>query len=99
MLASTRTLPQRMLVGLVRAYRLVLSPCLGAHCRFEPTCSAYALDALAAHGASAGAYLAGRRLLRCQPWCAGGHDPVPATPPRLFAWRATSRPSASKTAP
>jgi hypothetical protein len=68
----------------VRGYRLLLSPWLGSACRFEPTCSAYALEALQRHGAAAGAYLTTARLLRCHPWCAGGHDPVPAQPPPLF---------------
>ena len=72
------------LMALVRGYRLLLSPWLGSACRFEPTCSAYALEALAQHGAAAGSYLTVRRLVRCQPWCAGGHDPVPAEAPRLF---------------
>ena len=69
---------QRSLIGLVRAYRLLLSPWLGAACRFEPTCSVYAIGALQAHGAAQGSYLALRRLARCHPWCEGGHDPVPA---------------------
>ncbi len=73
------------LIGLVKAYRLLLSPWLGSSCRFTPTCSVYALGALEQHGAPAGAYLACARIARCQPWCAGGHDPVPAEPPRLFA--------------
>jgi putative membrane protein insertion efficiency factor len=72
------------LMALVRGYRLLLSPWLGSACRFEPTCSAYALEALAQHGAAAGSYLTVRRLVRCQPWCAGGHDPVPAEAPRFF---------------
>ena len=70
-------LPRRGLIGLVRAYRLLLSPWLGSSCRFEPTCSAYALQALQQHGAAIGSYLTLRRLVRCQPWCQGGHDPVP----------------------
>ena len=68
---------QRALIGAVKFYRLMLSPWLGSACRFEPTCSAYALTALETHGASTGAYLSVRRLLRCHPWCAGGCDPVP----------------------
>lgn len=74
------------LVWVVKAYRLLLSPWLGASCRFEPTCSVYALQALDQHGATGGSYLAASRILRCNPWCAGGHDPVPAklTAPRLF---------------
>ena len=68
---------QRMLMGLVKAYRLLLSPWLGSVCRFTPTCSAYALQALEDHGAAHGSYLTLRRLGRCHPWCEGGHDPVP----------------------
>ncbi|MDR6534559.1 membrane protein insertion efficiency factor YidD [Variovorax soli] len=66
-----------LLIGLVTAYRLLLSPWLGQACRFEPTCSVYAIEALERHGAAAGSYLTLRRLARCQPWCQGGHDPVP----------------------
>lgn len=73
-----------LLIGIVKAYRLFLSPWLGSACRFEPTCSAYALQALQMHGAAAGSYLTASRILRCHPWCAGGHDPVPAESPRLF---------------
>lgn len=76
--------PRQFLVGLVKAYRLLLSPSLGSSCRFEPTCSAYALDALQQHGALAGGYLTVRRLGRCHPWCSGGVDEVPMNPPALF---------------
>jgi putative membrane protein insertion efficiency factor len=76
--------PRRILITLVRGYRLLLSPWLGSSCRFEPTCSAYSLEALQRHGAAAGAYLTVARVLRCHPWCAGGCDAVPAEPPRLF---------------
>ena len=75
---------QRLLMGLVRAYRLLLSPSIGSACRFEPTCSAYALQALERHGAAWGSCLTLTRLARCHPWCAGGHDPVPEQAPRLF---------------
>jgi len=85
MASFTARLPQRLLIGLVRGYRLLLSPWLGSSCRFEPTCSAYALDALARHGAAAGTYLTLARIGRCHPWCAGGFDPVPARRPRLLA--------------
>lgn len=78
------TWPRRALVVGVRAYRLLLSPWLGNQCRFYPTCSVYAIEALERHGALAGSYLAGARLLRCAPWCDGGCDPVPAQRPRLF---------------
>lgn len=67
----------RCLIGLIKAYRLVLSPWLGSSCRFTPTCSAYALQAVQDHGALAGSYLGASRVLRCHPWCAGGNDPVP----------------------
>lgn len=79
----------RLLMGLVKGYRLLLSPWLGSSCRFTPTCSAYALEALERHGAGAGSYLTLARIARCHPWCAGGHDPVPSTTPRLFTrWAA-----------
>ena len=68
---------QKLLMLLVKGYRLILSPWLGSSCRFTPTCSAYALDALESHGAAKGSYLTLRRLSRCHPWCVGGHDPVP----------------------
>ena len=67
----------RLLIGLVKAYRLLLSPSLGSSCRFEPTCSVYALQALHRHGAGVGSYLMLKRIGRCHPWCAGGLDPVP----------------------
>ena len=76
-----------LLIALVRGYRYFLSPWLGTSCRFEPTCSAYSLQALQQHGAAAGSYLTLRRLVRCHPWCDGGHDPVPEAPPRwLSRW-------------
>jgi putative membrane protein insertion efficiency factor len=80
-------LPQVLLIGIVRGYRLLLSPWLGSACRFTPTCSVYALDALAQHGALGGSYLTLARLGRCHPWCAGGHDPVPSQwpAPGLFS--------------
>ncbi|MFO1265120.1 MAG: membrane protein insertion efficiency factor YidD [Rhodoferax sp.] len=81
-----------VLMTLVKAYRLLLSPWLGSACRFEPTCSAYALQALECHGAAAGTYLTVARLVRCHPWCAGGTDPVPMAPPGLFR-RLISSPS------
>lgn len=65
----------------VRAYRLLLSPWVGHGCRFQPTCSVYALEALAQHGALRGGWLAARRILRCHPWGGHGHDPVPPRRP------------------
>ncbi len=76
---------QALLIGLVKGYRLLLSPWLGSACRFEPTCSRYALGALESHGAAAGTYLTIARLARCHPWCDGGLDPVPEHKPRLFS--------------
>ena len=73
-----RSVAQQVLIGLVKFYRLMLSPWLGSGCRFEPTCSRYALEALATQGGVRGAGLTAWRLLRCHPWCQGGHDPVPA---------------------
>ena len=75
---------RRLLSGLVRGYRLFLSPSLGSSCRFEPTCSLYALQALEQHGAAMGSYLTLARIARCHPWCTGGLDPVPHDSPRLF---------------
>lgn len=71
------SLPQKTLMSIVKAYRLLLSPSLGSACRFEPSCSAYSLEALDRHGAATGSYLTLRRLARCHPWCDGGLDPVP----------------------
>ena len=70
-------MPQATLIMLVKAYRLLLSPSLGSACRFEPTCSAYSLQALQQYGAAGGSYLTLRRLARCHPWCDGGLDLVP----------------------
>ncbi|HEX6363156.1 MAG TPA: membrane protein insertion efficiency factor YidD [Albitalea sp.] len=77
-------MPRRVLITLVRLYRFWLSPWLGSSCLYEPTCSAYALEALERHGALAGSYLTVARLARCSPWCEAGCDPVPEHPPRLF---------------
>jgi len=79
-----RSWPAAVLIGAVRAYRFALSPWLGNACRFAPTCSAYALEAIDRHGAALGTALAVGRIGRCHPWCAGGIDPVPAESPRLF---------------
>lgn len=67
----------RILAVPVHAYRLLLSPWLGHGCRFQPTCSAYALEALRVHGGLYGGWLALRRLVRCNPWGGSGFDPVP----------------------
>jgi len=81
-----------ILITLVRGYRLLLSPWIGSACRFEPSCSAYSLQALQDHGAAAGSYLTVARLVRCHPWCAGGCDPVPEVAPRLFSSLMPSHP-------
>ena len=78
-MTSVTALPQQFLMGIVKAYRLLLSPWLGSACRFEPTCSAYSLQALEQHGAAKGSYLTLKRIGRCHPWCDGGADPVPHT--------------------
>ena len=78
------SLPAKALMGAVRGYRLILSSWLGNNCRFEPTCSAYALGALERYGAFVGTLLTAGRIGRCAPWCDGGHDPVPAHPLPIF---------------
>lgn len=62
---------------LIRAYQWTVSPFLPPACRFHPTCSDYAIEALERHGSVRGTWLATRRIARCHPWCSGGHDPVP----------------------
>jgi len=84
MTSAPLTWAQRLLMGLVRGYRLLLSPWLDNACLFEPTCSNYSIQAIQKHGAAVGTYMTLHRLARCQPFCAGGHDPVPEHPPRLF---------------
>ncbi len=74
---SPASLGARLLMALVGAYRYALSPMLGRHCRFHPSCSAYAVEALERHGALRGAWLAVKRIGRCHPWHPGGYDPVP----------------------
>ncbi len=66
-----------VLAGAVRVYQLTLRGVIGAHCRYEPSCSHYAIEALHTHGALRGSGLAVRRILRCNPWTPGGFDPVP----------------------
>ena len=81
-----------VLITLLRAYRLLISPLYGQVCRYHPSCSAYALDAVRLHGSVKGSWLAVRRVGRCHPWAAGGYDPVP----ERFTWRAASSPGLSK---
>lgn len=68
---------QKILIAIIRGYRWLLSPWLGQHCRFHPSCSHYALEAIERHGSGRGSWLALRRLSRCHPWHQGGYDPVP----------------------
>ena len=70
---------KRLLTLLLRAYQLGISPWLGNHCRFHPSCSQYAMEAIELHGSLRGSWLTLRRLSRCHPWHAGGIDPVPGT--------------------
>ena len=72
-----------ILLRLIAAYRFLLSPWIGNSCRYWPTCSEYAREAIEQHGAARGSYLAARRLLRCHPYGRGGVDPVPS----VFSWR------------
>jgi putative membrane protein insertion efficiency factor len=74
---------RRVLMILVRLYQWTISPMLGARCRFYPSCSCYAHEALERHGALAGTWLAAKRLARCHPFSAGGYDPVPDARARL----------------
>ena len=66
-----------LLIGFLKLYRLLISPLYGEVCRYYPSCSAYALEAVQVHGSMKGTWLAGRRLARCHPWAPGGVDKVP----------------------
>lgn len=68
---------EKFLKSLIRGYQLLLSPILGASCRFTPSCSDYASEAIERHGALRGSWLAVKRIARCHPLCHGGYDPVP----------------------
>ena len=83
---------------LIHAYRYLLAPILPRGCRFAPSCSLYALEALARHGAITGGYLALRRLASCHPWGGSGYDPVPAAAPRRGC-RCADSPSAASLEP
>ena len=72
------SLGARLLLAAIRSYQVTFSQVLGGHCRFVPSCSAYAAEAVARHGAVRGSWLAASRLARCQPLCRGGLDQVPA---------------------
>jgi uncharacterized protein len=74
---SLLSLPRRLLAALIRGYQLAISPALPPSCRFTPSCSQYALEAVTRHGALKGSWLAACRLVRCHPFHPGGFDPVP----------------------
>ena len=74
---TLRQLPRTALILAVRGYQVVLGPFLGGACRYYPSCSVYAIEALEKHGAARGSWLAARRILRCHPFRPGGYDPVP----------------------
>ena len=68
---------KQLLVLLIKGYRYLISPMLGSNCRFVPSCSEYALEAVQRYGTFKGGWMALKRIGRCHPWCHGGHDPVP----------------------
>lgn len=74
---------RKILIGLIRVYQLAFSPYLGVSCRYNPTCSSYAITALQRFGAVKGLFIALRRVSRCHPWHVGGEDPVPEKQDRL----------------
>ena len=90
---------RRVVLAPIVVYQRVVSPALPRRCKYEPTCSAYALQAIEKHGAGAGAYMTLHRLARCQPWCEGGHDPGPALPPALFRSFTSAAPEHAAAAP
>jgi putative membrane protein insertion efficiency factor len=77
------SLPARVLLAPIRFYQRFISPALPPSCRYSPTCSSYALEAIQVHGAARGSWLAVRRISRCHPWHAGGYDPVPPVRERV----------------
>ena len=74
---------QRLALGVIRVYQKMVSPFLGSNCRYYPTCSHYAYEAIEIHGAARGSWLGLRRISRCHPWHEGGLDPVPGSPDAL----------------
>ena len=74
------SLPVRLALGLIRAYKVLISPYFAGSCRFLPSCADYAAEAVGRYGVIRGSWLASKRLARCHPLCAAGHDPVPVEP-------------------
>lgn len=70
---------RKLLLLPIRVYQYAISPMMASHCRYCPTCSQYAVEAITAHGAIKGLFLSAKRLMRCHPWAKGGYDPVPGT--------------------
>ena len=77
---------QKVLHWCIRFYQIVISPMLGPRCRYIPTCSQYAIEALRVQGTTKGVYLSARRLCRCHPWGGYGYDPVPKKPSRFISF-------------
>ena len=84
MSAPSLTWAAWILRALIRVYQWTIAPVLGANCRYAPSCSHFACEAIERHGAAAGTYLAARRILRCNPWGGSGYDPVPEAAPFSF---------------
>lgn len=84
-MAGLRSLPRRLLILPIRVYQYVISPMIGPRCRFAPSCSEYAAEALSNHGVLRGGWLAVRRIVRCHPWGGSGYDPVPEATPKIDA--------------
>ncbi|AOY92220.1 membrane protein insertion efficiency factor YidD [Cupriavidus sp. USMAA2-4] len=82
---------KRLLLALLRVYKIALSPFFGSQCRFLPTCSDYAREAIERHGAGRGSWMAARRLCRCHPFAQGGYDPVPGVMPEASASEPAAR--------
>jgi putative membrane protein insertion efficiency factor len=82
---TSLSLPAVLFIGLIRGYQLFVSPALPASCRYLPTCSEYARQAIAEHGVVKGGFLAAKRILRCHPWGGAGLDPVPERRPEAAA--------------
>ncbi|MSQ00247.1 MAG: membrane protein insertion efficiency factor YidD [Methylotenera sp.] len=72
---------KRIFIGIIKLYQIAISPMLGANCRFTPTCSAYAVEAIQIHGVMRGTWLFIKRVVRCHPYHRGGFDPVPQSKP------------------